>query len=298
MAKRFIDTGILHNPWMREAPPKMKALWLACITECSNAGILAMDWPMLSLLCGETITEQEGREFLAGRFIDLGRGRFFFPDFIRFQYPKGIRGDNNNLKSIREQLLKFGICSVNLTLFEVLPNPKSTLDQPLTNPRPTLDQGLQEEEMDKEMEEEKDRGVQGGIHIEPFREKPFDAEKHHEQFYSCYGKEGKRGSSLRAYMQAIQRLGREPTNYPPIAAVKLLLDRAASARLWHIREGTESRYRQNPETWLEENMYLTDWANTPNTPKPDKINGTSRNHKDAAREYTDAARRHAEDSGL
>ena len=65
----------------------MKALGGSYVSpECSNAGILAMDWPMLSLLCGETGTEAAANLWPGGLSI-WSRGQCS-PDFIRFPVSK------------------------------------------------------------------------------------------------------------------------------------------------------------------------------------------------------------------
>lgn len=92
---------------------------------------------------------------------------------------------------------------------------------------------------------------------------PFDTEKRYNQFQEMYGKPGKRQTALRAYVAAIQHLGRAPTHYPPITAAKILEDAAVDSRLYDVR--TKKETRLNPETWLEEQSYLTDWKSALDT---------------------------------
>ncbi|TXH41731.1 MAG: hypothetical protein E6Q97_36985 [Desulfurellales bacterium] len=294
MAKRFIKDEMLRNPWLRSATTIHKVLWVALITECDHAGIWIVDWEMMNLLCGGEIDRAAAARFLDGRFIEIDNGRrWFIPDFIRFQYPNGLMGENNNLKSIRSIFSKYGICAKTLTIL----NPRPTLGQPLTNPRPTLDQGLQEMEEEREGETIEVLDMSNTTHISSENQNfGFDAEKRYRQFEKIYAKPGKYQPALRAYVAAILHLGRAPTHYPPIAAAKLLEDQAAASRLYDVR--TEQTKRCNPETWLENQSYLTDWKSALETYLNDRNTQENGKPRSKSREYVDQAQRVAEESGL
>ena len=95
-------------------------------------------------------------------------------------------------------------------------------------------------------------------HISSENEKfPFDGEKRCQQFVQAYGKTGKHQPTITAYAQAITHLGRAPTHYPPITAAQFIEQKAVDSRIHDMRLKIEKRL--NPETWLTDRQYMTDW---------------------------------------
>ena len=91
MAKRFIDTSYYKSPFVRGLKGALKSLYTYIICECDGAGIWAKDLEIASMYIGFEITEKDFNVFLErNKAIDLKNGRYFFPDFLEHQYPKGL----------------------------------------------------------------------------------------------------------------------------------------------------------------------------------------------------------------
>lgn len=116
MANRFIDTSFYKSPFIRGLKGSLKGLYSFIICDCNGAGIWAADFEIASVYTGFNITKKEFEEsfILCGKSIDLGGGKYFFPDFIEHQYPKGLSGNNPAHNNIIIELKKFGLIDENL----------------------------------------------------------------------------------------------------------------------------------------------------------------------------------------
>jgi len=116
MAKRFIDTTYFKSPFVRQLDFKMKAFYLFVICDCDGAGIWNADFEIASLYIGTKITQSEFKKsFLeTNKAIDLKNGRYFFPDFIEHQYPKGLSNHNPAQKNFISELIKYSLISTDL----------------------------------------------------------------------------------------------------------------------------------------------------------------------------------------
>ena len=64
MAKRFTDTDIWKKPWFRKSSPTQKCLFRYFVDNCDHAGILDIDYGLMSFMIGEEI-EKEDEFYLA-----------------------------------------------------------------------------------------------------------------------------------------------------------------------------------------------------------------------------------------
>jgi len=95
MAKRFIDTSFYKSPFVRGLKGSLKALYSFIICDCDGAGIWFKDLPIASMYIGFEITEKDFNVFIEkNKCIDLKNGKYFFPDFLQHQYPKGLSVHN------------------------------------------------------------------------------------------------------------------------------------------------------------------------------------------------------------
>lgn len=120
MPNRFIHTSFFKSPFVRALKAPLKTLYCFIICDCEGSGIWAKDLEIASFYVGQKITEDD---FLAAfihtkKAIDIGNGRFFFPDFIEHQYPKGLSETNPAHKNFIEELLKFNLLDSNLRPFK------------------------------------------------------------------------------------------------------------------------------------------------------------------------------------
>lgn len=115
MAKRFIETGFFKSPFVRRLKAPLKTLYLFIICDCEGSGIWAKDLEIASFYIGYKVTEDDFLLFVdAKKAVDLGNGKFFFPDFIEHQYPSGLQHENRAHKNFIEDLLKFNLLDDNL----------------------------------------------------------------------------------------------------------------------------------------------------------------------------------------
>lgn len=105
MAKRFIDTAYYKSPFVRGLKGSLKALYSFIICDCDGAGIWVKDLQIASMYIGFEISEKDFNVFLEkGKAIDLKNGKYFFPDFIEHQYPKGLSLHNPAQKNFIVEL--------------------------------------------------------------------------------------------------------------------------------------------------------------------------------------------------
>ena len=109
MAIRFIDTNFYKSTFVRGLGGALKGLYGFIICDCSAAGIWNKDLEVASIYIGFKISEIDfEKNFVATqKAIFLGNGRYFFPDFIQHQYPKGLQKTNPAHQNIIAELLKF-----------------------------------------------------------------------------------------------------------------------------------------------------------------------------------------------
>lgn len=116
MAKRYIDTGFYKHPFTRGLKGSLKGLYSFIICDCSGSGIWAKDLEVASIYVGMPITENEWFECFVktGKAIDLENGKFFFPDFIEHQYPKGLSETNPAHSNFILELKKYNLLDESL----------------------------------------------------------------------------------------------------------------------------------------------------------------------------------------
>lgn len=94
MAKRFTDTDKWKDEWFLELEPLMKILWIYILDTCDHAGIWRANFKLASYSIGTAMDIQSATKALDGKFKDLGRGLWFFPNFISYQYKGKLNPDN------------------------------------------------------------------------------------------------------------------------------------------------------------------------------------------------------------
>jgi hypothetical protein len=118
MANRFLDTNFYKSPFVRSLKGSLKALYGFIICDCNQSGFWALDLEVASLYIGFQVTQDEFQEYFVdkNKAIDLGGGRYFFPDFIEHQYPKGLQEKNPAHTNVISDLKKFDLIDEDLSL--------------------------------------------------------------------------------------------------------------------------------------------------------------------------------------
>jgi len=108
MAKRFIDTSYYKSPFVRGLKGSLKSLYSFIICDCDGAGIWVKDLQIASTYIGFQITDKEFNDNFVKtkKAIDLQNGKYFFPDFLQHQYPKGLSIHNPAQKNFILELQK------------------------------------------------------------------------------------------------------------------------------------------------------------------------------------------------
>lgn len=120
MAYRFLDTSYFRSPFVRGLEAPLKSLYSYIITDCSGAGIWTADIPIASIYIGIQLDENRVREVFidSGKAVDLLNGKWFFPDFIQHQHPKGLSEKNPAHSNIILELKKYNLIDENLRVLE------------------------------------------------------------------------------------------------------------------------------------------------------------------------------------
>lgn len=111
----------------------------------------------------------------------------------------------------------------------------------------------------------------------------FDACKAAREFETIYKKAGRRNAIEREYAQALQKI-KAQYGYDHEKGHEAIKTSAAAYMAFTLKMGTEFRYMPNPENWLSERMYETNWhqkakeivKENPNEPKSKPLIGLSK----------------------
>lgn len=93
MAKRLTDTAKWDKAWFRKLGSKLRDIRQFCLDKCDHAGLLEIDFETFEHFIGEPISEQEISQAFRGKIAKVD-DKFFFPDFIEFQYKCSVNDLN------------------------------------------------------------------------------------------------------------------------------------------------------------------------------------------------------------
>ena len=124
MALRNIDTNFFKSPKVRSLKAPLKTLYLFIICDCNGAGIWVKDLEIASLYTGNKYTNSDFEDFCKIiHTIALNNGKYFFPDFIEHQYPKGLSPNNPALKNFIQELIKYNLLDDDYQIIKTLQRP-------------------------------------------------------------------------------------------------------------------------------------------------------------------------------
>ncbi len=103
MSKRFTDTAKWDDDWFLSLSNDWRMINQYSLDRCTNAGILKKNFRLLNFCCNTEITEKKFSEMFVDRAYDFGNF-YFFPKFLKFQYPKGLNSDKPAIISVRNEL--------------------------------------------------------------------------------------------------------------------------------------------------------------------------------------------------
>lgn len=133
MANRFLSTGFYKSPFVRSLKGSLKSLYGYIICDCSNCGIWVLDLEVAGIYIGFNVEYSEFENFFinTNKAIHLGNNKYFFPDFIEHQYPKGLQVKNPAHANVISDLKKLNLLDENLSV--IIPN-KEAPSKPLQSP--------------------------------------------------------------------------------------------------------------------------------------------------------------------
>jgi len=110
MANRFFDSNYYKSPFVRGLKGPLKSLYSFIICDCTPSGVWPLDVEAASLYIGFQITAEEFDENFVkkGKAVNIGSGKYFFPDFIEHQYPSGLQSWNKSHNKIIIELNNLG----------------------------------------------------------------------------------------------------------------------------------------------------------------------------------------------
>lgn len=133
MANRFLDTNYFKSPFVRSLRGSLKSLYSFIICDCDGAGIWNLDMQAATLYTGfdQTFQDFENHFVTTGKAYPLGGNKYFFPDFIEHQYPKGLKQANPAHKNFISILKKYDLLDQQLNV--VLKGAIKGLQSPIGN---------------------------------------------------------------------------------------------------------------------------------------------------------------------
>ena len=117
MAKRFTDSTKFEKKWYRKLSCRNKCIWEYLLSKCDHAGILKIDFELMTFCVGEEIKEDEFYQLFKNKFNIIKKDKIFISSFIEFQY--GILKENNRAHlSVINILKKEGLYKLLIGTFQ------------------------------------------------------------------------------------------------------------------------------------------------------------------------------------
>lgn len=111
MAKRMTETGKWMNPSFRKLPTKIKVLFLYLLDSCDSAGVIHLDFDLISVILNEEFNGADLDDHLSDKFFYLSekKDKIIIKNYIAFQNGDIRSAESNIAKSIRSTLSSHGI---------------------------------------------------------------------------------------------------------------------------------------------------------------------------------------------
>jgi len=111
MAKRFTDTDKWKDDWYMGLSNDYRIIWQYICDNCTGAGRFKKNFKLLNFCCNTSIDEKEFKKIFDGRAVDMG-DYFFFPGFLKFQYPRGLNSDKPAIISVKHEVLLYSLLEI------------------------------------------------------------------------------------------------------------------------------------------------------------------------------------------
>lgn len=176
MAKRFIDTDMFKDPFVRGLEAPLKPLWVYLFCDCNAAGIWNVELDVAKLRCGidNRVTDDQIKKAFSDKIVEIEDGeKWFIPSFIKNQYNNDLKAKNPATKKVIEQLLFYELIDEGEDGNFILKS--SPLEAPS---KPLFDYKKGTKDMEKEKEKEVDKEKEKPLpkKIEPKISLPWQSE--------------------------------------------------------------------------------------------------------------------------
>ena len=114
MAKRFIETDLFQDPFVRSLEAPEKLLWIYLFCNCDNAGTWTVELDVACLRIGVKVTEKKALEAFKGKVVVLDDGyTWFLPSFIKIQHKNELKATNSAHTKVIPKLLSYDLIEEN-----------------------------------------------------------------------------------------------------------------------------------------------------------------------------------------
>ena len=111
MGKRFTDVDKWKDEWFLSLSNDHRIVWQYICDNCTPAGRLKKNFKLLNFCCYTNLDDSSFTAIFNGRAMDRG-DYYFFPKFLKFQYPKGLNSEKPAIISIRNELQQYGLIQI------------------------------------------------------------------------------------------------------------------------------------------------------------------------------------------
>ena len=110
MAERYTESDKwTKNQWFRTLPSKFKLFWFYLWDSVDFTGVYEVDVDLASYLIGEDYSLEEIESVFGHKIYKINERKWFIPEYLLNQYPKGINAKYPAVKSLREKLLNLSL---------------------------------------------------------------------------------------------------------------------------------------------------------------------------------------------
>ena len=153
MAKRFIETELFKDPFVRGLQAPLKLLWVYLFTACDHSGFWDVEIDVACLRLGIEVTKEEAEKAFAEKIKLFDNGQvWFIPSYIKLQHKNELKSTNKAQNNAIQKLLKYDLLQLKAEgIYEL----KNTTHKPLQSPLQGATgngNGIRKKEMEKEKE--------------------------------------------------------------------------------------------------------------------------------------------------
>jgi hypothetical protein len=154
MAKRFTDSDKWEDVFFSELSNDNKIVWLYLLDKVNHAGVMKVNLRNLNFHCQTNFKCIDTvKELFNNRLHIVDEQYLFIPNFLKFQYSKGLNNMSSPIVSVKDELKKHSLIGLVSSLFG---ESFLTVSEVLSNSYPTTKDKEQDKEQAKDEYKVKD----------------------------------------------------------------------------------------------------------------------------------------------